>query len=143
MRLSAKKPVPRAYPKEIRTIGDHVRRRRLDLKMTQKQVAEIISVDESTVWNWESNRTEPLIRHLPIIFLFLGYSPFSTTGQSLGERLQDYRRKTGFSRKKVANAIGTDPGTLGKIEKNDSGCSHKVIRKAINFLSRADSRKDQ
>lgn len=140
MQLHAKKTVSKAYPKELRTIGDHIRKRRLDLKLTQKQVAELVGVDQTTVWNWESNRTEPLTRHLPSIIIFLGYSPFEASGQSLGERLCNYRRKTGLSQKKLAREIGIDPSTLSRLEKTSSRCFNKVVKKATDFLSRRDWR---
>ena len=143
MRLHAKKPVSKAYPKELRTIGDHISKRRLDLKLTQKQVAELVGVDQTTVWNWESNRTEPLTRHLPSIIIFLGCSPFEASGQSLGERLCNYRRKTGLSQKKLAREIGIDPSTLSRLEKNSPRCFKKVVKIASDFLRRADSRKDK
>ena len=132
--ISAKKPLPEAYPKKPMTMGDHVRRRRLDLKLTQKQAAGVVGADKTTVWNWESNRTEPLTKHLPSIILFLGYSPLEASGESLGERLRDYRRKTGFSQKKLAKAIGIDPSTLSKLEKNCSRCFSKVLKKATDFV---------
>ena len=143
MRLRAEKPVPRAYPRELRTVGDHLRKRRLDLKMTQKQVAGVLGVDKTTEWNWESNRTEPLTRHLPSITLFLGYCPFEASGQSLGKRLRDHRRKTGLSQKKLAEAISIDPSTLSKLEKNSSRCFKKVVEIASDFLHRADPGEDE
>jgi transcriptional regulator with XRE-family HTH domain len=48
-----------AYPKELRTLGDHLRKRRLDLGLLQRQVAEQLGVDKTTVYNWESHRTAP------------------------------------------------------------------------------------
>ena len=75
VRLSAKKPKAKAYPAALRTYGDHVRARRLDLGMLQRQAADIIGVDETTIYNWESNRVEPAARLIPRIIRFLGYSP--------------------------------------------------------------------
>ncbi len=143
LEFRAKKPLPEAYPKELRTIGDHVRKRRLDLKMTQREVAEILRVDKTTVWNWESNRTEPLTRHLPSITLFLGYCPFEASGQSLGERLRDYLRKYGLSQKKLAKEIGIDPSTLSRLEKNNPRCFKKVVEIATDFLRKADPGEDE
>ncbi len=143
MRLHAKKPVSKAYPNELVTVGDHIRKRRLDLKLTQKEVGTVLGVDESTVWNWESSKAEPLTKHLPAIICFLGYSPFNGTGQSLGERLRDYRRKTGLTQKKLAGEIGIDPSTLSRLEKNSSRCLNKVVKMAIDFVRRVAPRKDQ
>ncbi len=68
---TTKKPVSKAYPKELVTIGDHVRKRRLDLKLTQKKIAAALGVDECTVWNWENNRTSPLPSLMPKLAEFL------------------------------------------------------------------------
>ena len=43
--------------------------------MLQRQAADIIGVDETTIYNWENNRVEPAVRLIPRIIRFLGYSP--------------------------------------------------------------------
>ena len=111
--------------------------------MTQKQVAGVLGVDKTTEWNWESNRTEPLTRHLPSIILFLGYSPLEASVQSLEERLRDYRRKYGLSQKKLAKEIGIDPSTLSRLEKNNPRCFKKVVEIATDFLRKADPGEDE
>jgi DNA-binding XRE family transcriptional regulator len=59
----------------LRTYGDHVRAKRLDSGLLQRQVADIIGVDETTIYNWENNRVEPAAQLVPRIIQFLGYSP--------------------------------------------------------------------
>ena len=51
--LHVSRPVklPHGYPVELRSIGDHIRKRRLDLGLLQIEVAVQIGVTESTVWN--------------------------------------------------------------------------------------------
>jgi DNA-binding XRE family transcriptional regulator len=75
MTLKAQKPLNSAYPLELRTLGDHIRKRRLDLKLFQKEVARLIGVDEVTIWNWENNKVKPTHWRLPKIIKFLGYVP--------------------------------------------------------------------
>ena len=41
------------YPANPNTIGEHLRKKRIDLCLMQKEVAKIIGVTESTIWNWE------------------------------------------------------------------------------------------
>jgi transcriptional regulator with XRE-family HTH domain len=53
---------PKGYPVPPVTIGEHLRKRRLDLGLLQSQVAERIGVTPSTVWNWEHGRL-PKPRH--------------------------------------------------------------------------------
>ena len=57
--LKADKPKVFAYAPELKTLGDHVRARRLDLGLFQKDVAELVGVSTDTVTNWEKNRSEP------------------------------------------------------------------------------------
>jgi transcriptional regulator with XRE-family HTH domain len=65
-------------------IGEHIRKRRLDLGLLQLEVATMIEVTESTIWNWEHG-TEPELRHMPKIIEFLGYVPFECPGDPLGK----------------------------------------------------------
>ena len=70
-------------PAELKTIGDHVRKRRIALKLRQKDVAERIGVDVTSVCNWEANRTAPDSRVVPAVVEFLGYSPVAERRQPL------------------------------------------------------------
>jgi hypothetical protein len=42
IRLKAQKPLPSAYPQTLKTLGDHLRKRRLDLQLFQKDVAQML-----------------------------------------------------------------------------------------------------
>jgi transcriptional regulator with XRE-family HTH domain len=44
-------------PVEPKTIGDHIRKRRLELKLLQKDVAIKLGVCQPCVYRWESNRS--------------------------------------------------------------------------------------
>jgi DNA-binding XRE family transcriptional regulator len=48
-----------AYPKGLKTIGDLLRRKRLDLSLFQKDVAEIMGVSVDTICYWENGRVKP------------------------------------------------------------------------------------
>ena len=71
IRLEAPKLFPAGYPRELRTLGDHLSKRRLDLGLLQNEVAERLGVDESTVCNWEKNRHAPSARSMPEMLTFL------------------------------------------------------------------------
>ncbi len=43
--------------------------------MLQKDVAEQLGVDKTSVFNWEANTATPEIRYMPAIIDFLGYNP--------------------------------------------------------------------
>ena len=74
--LKAKRPQSSKYPQQLSTLGDRIRRRRLDLGLFQKQVAEQVGVDEETIFRWESNESGPQIQFIPAIIKLLGYTRF-------------------------------------------------------------------
>ena len=74
--IKAERPRHPDYPAVLNALGDHLRGKRLDLGLTQKQVAKNIGVDEATVHNWETNHTVPVVRLIPRIIEFLGYAAY-------------------------------------------------------------------
>jgi len=115
--LKAQKPLIPQYPTEIKTLGDHLRKRRLDLKLFQREAAEIIGVSKSGYENWETNRLNPMFWYYPKIIEFLGYLPFKTNGLSTGEKIVLYRKSKGISQFNFARQLGIDPSTLARWEK--------------------------
>ena len=102
-------------PVQPKTVGDHLRKRRLGLKMLQKEVAEQLGVDKTSVYNWEGNASSPEVRYMPAIINFLGYDPLPE-GNGWGERLVRHRTAMGLLQKEAAQRLGVDPGTLAKWE---------------------------
>lgn len=101
--LSGPRPLPRSYPQVLATIGDHLRRRRLDLGLLQRAVAERLGANPLTVTNWETGRTNPVIRFLPQIIRFLGYSPVPESAD-LGDRIRAGRRLCRLSQRRLAGS---------------------------------------
>jgi transcriptional regulator with XRE-family HTH domain len=99
--FQAKKPDFKPYPKELKTIGDHLKKRRLELKMLQKEVAERFGTTVCTVRNWEKNRSNPSLPFIPKIIQFLGYIPYDTqTHKKIA-----VSRQTSLSQKELARPI--------------------------------------
>jgi DNA-binding transcriptional regulator YiaG len=113
--ISASHPQKPGYPKTLVTIGDHIRKRRLDLGLFQRQIAVQFGVDEASVWNWEKCGMKPESRYLPGIISFLGYNPLpEPTG--LAARIVWARSSWGLSRVAYARLLGVDPSTLARWE---------------------------
>lgn len=62
-------------PTEPRTIGDHIKARRLALHLLQSDIAKLLQVDEGSIQNWERNVYRPNAQLLPRVHAFLGYVP--------------------------------------------------------------------
>jgi transcriptional regulator with XRE-family HTH domain len=120
-------------PTEPRTVGDHIRKRRLGLKLLQKDVAEQLGVDKTSVFNWEASRSCPEIRYMPAIIRFLGYNPLPVA-DGWGERLLRYRSTLGLSQKEAAKHLGVDPGTLARWERGDREPAGAFAERAERFL---------
>jgi transcriptional regulator with XRE-family HTH domain len=61
---------PKELDLEPQTLGEHIKRRRLQLGLSLPQAAGALSVDPITVLNWEKGKTEPLIGAFPAILRF-------------------------------------------------------------------------
>jgi transcriptional regulator with XRE-family HTH domain len=85
VRLSGPKPQQKSYPKALKTLGDHLRKRRLDLGLLQKDVADQLGVDTASIGNWESNETQPMVHCLPAILAFLGDNPLPEADDLIGK----------------------------------------------------------
>ena len=92
IRLTGRKPLPPAYPRQLNTLGDHLRKQRLDLALLQREAADKLGVDAMTICNWEIKRTCPQLRFIPKIIAFLGYVPYDTQSGTLGRRIVACRR---------------------------------------------------
>jgi transcriptional regulator with XRE-family HTH domain len=133
--LCGKKPKNPAYPKEIVTLGDHIRQKRLDSGLLQKDVAAIIGVGKISIQYWETNRVNPSIQHIPKIIEFLGYVPYDNEAKTFPERLQSYRRLMGLSRKQLAERAGIDGSTIAAREKGKHCPTKRSIDRIKDFFA--------
>ncbi len=112
----------------MKTLGDHLRKRRLDLGLWQRTVAERLGVREETVTLWESGLARPLARHYGRIVQFLGYDP-EPGDSTLPGRLRAVRRRLGLSQAELAAVAGLDEGSVCRWESgNRQPCRWMVSR---------------
>jgi DNA-binding XRE family transcriptional regulator len=97
-------------------------------------MAKILQTNETTIYNWEKNRTTPELIFLPRIIQFLGYAPYFGPCRSLGEKIMRYRQYLGLSQKVMSKQIGIDPGTLERWENCKSKSMGKKVEKLNNFF---------
>ncbi|WP_414645324.1 helix-turn-helix domain-containing protein [Candidatus Binatus sp.] len=138
VRLCGQKPKDYRYPSTLNTIGDHLRKARLDRRLFQKDAAKELGVSEAAVYNWETGKAVPSIRSIPGIIRFLGYDPSPAPG-SLSEQLVAARRRLGYSRRRLAHHLEIDESTLAKWETGRGRPSRK-IRGRIELLLQLDKR---
>jgi transcriptional regulator with XRE-family HTH domain len=103
-------------PDKLETIGDHLLRRRLALKLLQREVGEILGVDKASIYNWEGNHSQPRLEYMPAINRFLGYDPVPPPN-TWAERLVQGRKSIGVTQREAAKQIGVDMSTLARWER--------------------------
>lgn len=115
-RVSLKSLISKPYDFEPTTLGEHVKKRRLILGLTQKEVADQLGVVPWTILNWEKGHTQPPVASIPAIARFLGHDPFPEP-KTLSQHLLAKRRAMGWSIKEAARVLGVDPTTWGSWER--------------------------
>lgn len=110
---------------ESSSIGMHIKKKRLELKLRQVDVAYILNTTEDSVRFWETDRAKPQINLAPGIIKFLGYNPYPVETNTMGGRIKNYRILHGLSHKKMGQIIGVDAATIstwetGKFKPDDA-----------------------
>jgi transcriptional regulator with XRE-family HTH domain len=124
----------RLYPYCPVTLGDYLRKRRLDLNLTQKQLAEdILHTSTSNIRNWEANRYRVSLGFLPRVYDFIGFCPCDVS-LGLGLRLKQRRENFGLSIRKISQILLTDPCTVAGWERGDHLPTKRNIQKIECFL---------
>ena len=116
MPIKLKSLKPKETDFEPHTLGEHIRKRRLVLTLTQKEVAAQLGVVPWTILNWEKGHTQPPMASLPGLARFLGYDPFPQP-KTLSQHLLAKRRVMGWTIEEAAEVIGVDPGSWSKWER--------------------------
>lgn len=47
------------YPKNPKNFGEMIRKKRMDMRLTMRDIAERLGVSETTVYNWEIRNRKP------------------------------------------------------------------------------------
>ena len=113
--LRCEKPKWLDYPTDPRTLGGYLKKRRMDLGLFQKDVAQRIGCCVASIWLWENGTTEPELKWLPAILAWLGYDP-RPEGRTIGEKLVRFRTGRGWSQQRLAAELSVDPSTLSRWE---------------------------
>ena len=123
----------RHYPLALNSIGDHLLKRRLDLRQNRKFAASLIGVDPESLKNWERGKTEPAVGFFPRLISYLGYNPLPEA-ESRGSRIRRERISRGLSRKALADSVGVDEATVKRMEEDVKGMVRRAIRAICHEL---------
>ncbi len=124
-------------PEQLNTLADHLLRRRLVLKLLQRDVAERIGVTTQSIVNWERGHSKPEHHYMPAVMRFLGYNPLPPS-KTWAERLVTSRTALGLSQRLAAKRMGVDPSTLGRWERSERQPMGPMLVRATEFVGLAE-----
>lgn len=102
-------------PDKPQTIGEHLKKRRIELGLKQTEVASLLGVHRGSIQLWEQGRGEQGVRSFPAIIRFLGYVPFECDGTP-GGRFAFLRRCSGKTQEELAELTNCDPSSIARWE---------------------------
>jgi transcriptional regulator with XRE-family HTH domain len=123
----------KGYPADPKSIGEMIRKRRLDLGLRQIDAAQMIGCDQMSVVNWEKGHSAPRVNHLASVVEFLGFNPFPN-GDTMAHRLVNHRKSLGMTQKDFARQIGVDPSTLARWERGEREPQGKFLTLVREWL---------
>ena len=116
IQLNIQKPIE-GYPKpEDLSLGAELKRRRLELGITQKQAALRLGILPANYARFERNVHIPHIKKRKEINKFLGFNYWDDGSNSLGNRLLQYRLQNQLSAKELGKVIGVSRNTIKRLE---------------------------
>jgi transcriptional regulator with XRE-family HTH domain len=92
-------------------LGQHLKKRRRELGLLQREAAERVGVSKATYANWKNDKARPVTAQFKPVVMFLGHDPTPEPTTLVG-RLEAKRRTLGATFDQVAAHLGWDRATL-------------------------------
>lgn len=105
------------YVENPATLGEHLKKRRCELGLLQREAAAKLGVSQYAYISWETDRVRPFPRTYAWIVRLLGYDP-APQPRTLGEWIRAKRRELGLTTGQVAARLGWDEGAVRRYERD-------------------------
>ncbi|NKB89677.1 MAG: helix-turn-helix domain-containing protein [Acidobacteria bacterium] len=132
--IRALRPVA-GYPQSQNGVGEHLRKRRTELGLRQKDVAQEMEISAWTLVNWESGETTPRVRYGPRIIDFLGFDPLPDPA-NFGQEVWKLRWTRGLTQRQLAALLGVDESTVRDWERGEHQATVRLFRRFLDLALR-------
>ena len=132
VRLKALKNL--GFSRNPTTVGEHLRRRRLELGLRQSDLAARFGVVEWTIINWERGTTKTVpATHMAKVIEFLGYNP-EPEPAGLAARMRWKRRALGLTAAAMGKLLGVSSDTVLSWESGQTAPMSAAHRQQITAI---------
>jgi len=130
LNLTYPKPKHYKYPKDIVTVGDELRKTRMDRNLSQYAVAEMMGVNKNLVHEIELGKYGNTIYALHYVCIFLGYLPttLNIDTTTLRGKLFAHRIVYGLTYTALAKKVGLDKSTLARFERGRMAKEETIVK---------------
>jgi len=130
-----KKPLKYEYSFFPVTLGEHIRKKRIEDGLLQRDVAAIIGVIEQSITNWENGRSQPQLQNYPAIIEFLNDYPFDHAIDTIEGKIKQIRYCKGYSFDVFGAVLGVHGTTVNAWEHGEHAPSayYKALIKRMWF----------
>ncbi len=126
------------YPENPTTFGEHLKKKRLDEKLTRSQLSHKLGLTKSPLWMWENTDRLPTLKSYPRVIQFIGYDPLFDNSGTLRASIKNYRRANGLTLEEMATLIGIRYAILANYLK-DRNISKRSMKKIQQFFEETSS----
>ncbi|WP_353959461.1 helix-turn-helix transcriptional regulator [Mucilaginibacter flavus] len=130
---SFKKPNVPQYTNDPKTIGEHIRKKRIQSNCAQKELADKLGVSENTINAWELGHTNPSTHYYPAIIAYLGYYPFEHETESCAGKLKQIRHCKGLTFEQCATLFSISEDAAMRWEKGKT-IANETYKERIRFV---------
>ena len=143
----------RSWPvlRRPQTIGEHLRKKRLESGLRQAELARKLGISERTLSLWECDKVSPRWEHHSGIIEYLGHDPFPSCGlrdpysnettrvaslspETIGGRIRIRRLELRLTVKECAETLKVAAKTLHAWEKQRHQPARGMEKRLIEFL---------
>jgi len=82
---------PKPYPENPVTLGEHLKKRRIEQGLFQRQAAERLGIDHFTYITWETGKSTPYTHSFAGIIAFLGAGDIEEVADEFTRRVKGLR----------------------------------------------------
>lgn len=128
----------KGYQENPKTLGEHLRKRRLEFDQTQENMAIRFRISLTAYNSWEANRVVPKLAKWPEIVRFIGYDP-TPPPTKFSQAVAALRRSLGLDKHQFAKRLQVDVKSVLNWEASRTEPFPKMRKKLAALASESDA----